>query len=331
MQRKHFMRTILIMAIAALPLVTMLMVPSSVSAQRPLPPANVYDAQLDLGERPAAPAPEAFGPTATLVVDGSCPDTSPADGICDDNPLEYKTITAAISAASAGDTISVLAGNYYENILVNKSLTLAGAGQGSTFIYPTVSNPNPCVGSSLCGSITAASNIIGIQASDVTIYGFTLDGDNTGLTSGISVNGADLDARNGIIEDFYSGVYNNLVVYDTTIKNIYLRGIYVSSGGTGFNIHDNTIDNVMADASSIALFTFGGSGTFANNTVSRANDAIAANHSKGTQFLNNVVTTSGSGIHTDNTGSGGGVADLIQDNTVSACSAGGYGIWVFVP
>ncbi len=318
MQRKQLMRAILILALAALPLATMLMSPSSVSAQRPLPPANVQDELPDLGERPAAsPAPEASGPAATITV---C-----ASG-CD-----HTTIQAAINAAANGDIISVSAGTYTENIVVNKSVELSGAGAASTTILPAVSLPNPCVGSSMCGSITAASNIIVIQASGVKIHGFTLDGDNPGLTSGIVKNGADLDARNGIIVDIYTGPYNNLEVYDTTIKNIYLRGIYATVYGSGFNIHGNTVDNVTADPSSIALFNFGGSGQFVNNTVSRANDAIAANHSKGTQFLNNTVTASGSGIHTDNAGSGGGTADLIQGNSVGACAASGYGIWVFVP
>ncbi len=69
----------------------------------------------------------------------------------------------------------------------------------------------------------------------------------------------------------------------------------------------------------------------ANNTVSYANDAISANHSKGIQFLNNTVSNSGSGVHTDNAGDSGGVADLIQGNTITDCTTDGYGIFVFVP
>ncbi|HPM84378.1 MAG TPA: right-handed parallel beta-helix repeat-containing protein, partial [Candidatus Anammoximicrobium sp.] len=45
--------------------------------------------------------------------------------------------------------------------------------------------------------------------------------------------------------------------------------------------------------------------------------------------LNNIVTSSGSGIHTDNNGDGGGVADLIQGNQVSDGPTGSYGIYVF--
>jgi hypothetical protein len=62
-----------------------------------------------------------------------------------------------------------------------------------------------------------------------------------------------------------------------------------------------------------------------------ARSAISANWSKGTKFTKNVVTKSGSGVHTDNNGGSGGVADLIQANTVRECTTDGYGIFVFVP
>lgn len=43
-------------------------------------------------------------------------------------PSEYGTIQAAIDAATAGDTISVSGGPYYENITVDKQLTVTGIG-----------------------------------------------------------------------------------------------------------------------------------------------------------------------------------------------------------
>jgi hypothetical protein len=36
-------------------------------------------------------------------------------------------------------------------------------------------------------------------------------------------------------------------------------------------------------------------------------------------------------VHTDNAGDGGGTPDALRGNHVSACAAGGYGVWVFVP
>ncbi len=114
------------------------------------------------------------------------------------------------------------------------------------------------------------------------------------------------------------------------MKNIYLRGIYASSGGS-FNFHHDNVTNVQGDPASIGMFNFGGSGNFSDNIVSATNDAISANHSRGTTFLNNIVTNSGSGVHTDNAGDGGGSADLLDGNTVSDCTPGGYGVWTFVP
>jgi hypothetical protein len=245
------------------------------------------------------------------------------------------SINAAIAAAPAGSTITISKGHYTENVAVDKSVTLAGAGEGNSddvVIVPAVSGPNPatCAGGSLCAG---ASNIILVQADNVTIRNLTLDGDNPYLTSGIVRDGADLDARNGIIVDFNfgAGIFNNLTVANVTVRNVYLRGIYASSGGT-FNFHNNTVTNVQGDGNSVAMFNFGGSGFMTSNAVSEANDAISSNWSSGTQYVDNEVRQSGSGVHTDNNGGFGfGVGDLIQGNRVTDGATGAYGIFVFVP
>jgi hypothetical protein len=237
---------------------------------------------------------------------------------------QCKTIQAAVDAATAGDTIAVAAGTYVENIVVTKSLTFAGAGQDRTIIFPALSAPTACSGSSICDG---ASNIFLIQADDITIYGMTLDGDNPSVNSGIVKGGADIDARNGIISNYPLGVFNNLVIYQVKVKNIYLRGIYAASGGT-FNIHHNIVQNVAGETQSIAIMNHSGSGIFAYNTISDSNDGINSNYSTGTQYLNNTITNSGTGIHSDNNN---GSADLIGWNTISDCRTNGYGIFVFAP
>lgn len=243
----------------------------------------------------------------------------------------FCSIQSAIDDANTlnGHTLNVGAGTYVENVVISKSLELAGASQAGVIVQPAVSDPNcgGAGGGSLC---SGASNVFLVQASNVTIHDLTVDGDNPSLTSAYNVGGANLDARNGIIiNNLLPGPYNNFVVYNTTVKNIYLRGIY-AYGGT-FNLHDNTVTNVQAEGASIAMFNFSGSGFFTDNTVSYANDGISSNWSKGTEYSGNTVTNSGSGVHTDNNGGSGGSADNIHDNTVSDCTAGGYGVWVFVP
>jgi len=241
----------------------------------------------------------------------------------------YKSIQAAINAASPGADVVIGPGHYFENLTVSKPVTLQGSGP-RTVLYPAISAPNPagCSGS-LC---VGASNMILVQADNVTITHLRLEGNNPKLTSGVVAGGHDIDARNGIIVDFNHapGIFNNLTVSNVTVSDVYLRGIYASSGGT-FNFNHDTVNNVQGSSSSVAMFNFGGSGVMSDNTVTSANDAISANWSTGTQFLRNHISKSGSGVHTDNNGGDGGVADLVQGNSVSGCTANGYGIFVFVP
>ena len=238
----------------------------------------------------------------------------------------HNTIQAGINASLIGDVIEVAAGTYTENVVVNKEVTINGAGQSNTFVIPALSAPNPCAGSSLCGG--SASNIFLIQANNVTIQNLTADGNNTAINSGVLSNGVDVDARNGIITNHSVGVYNNLNVNHVTVKNIYLRGIYASAGGT-FDFQDNTVINVAGESQSIGIMNFGGAGLIKSNNISYANDAICSNYSTGTTYWSNTITHSGSGIHSDNNGGYGGTADIIRNNNVSLGTTNAYGIWVF--
>lgn len=238
----------------------------------------------------------------------------------------YSSIQSAINAASEGATISIATGTYVENVVVNKPVTLMGSGAG-TVIEPATSNP-VCEGGSLCGGL--ASNVILVEANNVTITKLKVEGDNPAIKSGVTVGGKDIDARNGIITNHLAGKYNGLTVSKVTVADIYLRGIYASSGGT-FDFNHDTVENVQAENASIAMFAFEGSGAMEDNKVTAANDAISANWSKGISFIGNKVTKSESGIHTDNNGGSGGSADVIRGNKVSECKTNGYGVWVFAP
>ena len=239
----------------------------------------------------------------------------------------FATIQGGVNGVATSGTVNVANGLYTENVTIPKALTLTGAGAAGVTLRPAISAPNTCVGASLC---PGGSNLILVQASNVTISGLTLDGDNTSLAGGINVGGANIDARNGIITNHPLGTFNNLEVHHTIVRNIYLRGVYQSSSGS-FNFHDNTVQNVQGEAASIGMFSFGGAGAYTNNNVSACNDAISANHSRGISFTGNTVTTSASGIHSDNAGDGGGTSDTISNNTVTNSTVNGYGIWTFVP
>ncbi len=113
----------------------------------------------------------------------------------------FTSIQAAIEAATPGATITIGAGSYTENLVVDKSVTLQGSGV-HTVIYPAVSNP-VCSPGSLCEG--NASSIILVQANNVTITKVKLEGDNPTLTSGVVRGGKDIDARNGIITNHAAG------------------------------------------------------------------------------------------------------------------------------
>jgi hypothetical protein len=244
----------------------------------------------------------------------------------------FSSINAAIAAATPGATITIRAGSYSENVVVDKSVTLQG--QGSPTIYSAISNPNSgCLGT-LC---TPDSSIILVAADNVTVAGLTIDGDNPHLHSGVEVGGADIDARNGIITDVnHVTTMLNLVVRNNTVRNIYRRGIQVSSSGApgSFVFDRNTVSNVQGDPNTaVAILSNGNggnSGSMTNNTVSDSSDALSSNNSHGITFRSNTISRSGSGVHTDNAGDGGGTADVISENTVRNCTPGGYGIFTFV-
>ena len=245
----------------------------------------------------------------------------------------FTSIQAAINAASPGATITIRPGHYAENVTVTTPVTLKGSGK-RTVLYPALSNPAPngC-GGTLCGG--TASNIILVAANNVTIENMTLDGANPALAgSGALVHGAHINARNGIIDDWAVGDFTNLTVTKGVVQDIYLRGMeatYDNVPGQTFKFTHDTVTNVQGDPSSIAMFNFGDSGVMSDNKVTNANDAISANWSTGTQFLRNHITNSGSGVHTDNNGGSGGVADVIKFNNVSHCNADGFGVFVFAP
>lgn len=72
----------------------------------------------------------ALAGAATIVVDDTgAPSNTPSPaGSCE--APNYGTIQAAVSAATAGDTVQVCAGTYVESVNVNKQLTLSGPNAG---------------------------------------------------------------------------------------------------------------------------------------------------------------------------------------------------------
>ena len=79
----------------------------------------------------------------------------------------HATISSAVAAASAGDTIQVCAGTYNEGVFVNKSLTFLGPNAGASALGARGAE----------AVVTSGATTFNVVVPDVTIDGFTVSGD----------------------------------------------------------------------------------------------------------------------------------------------------------
>ncbi len=146
----------------------------------------------------------------------------------------YSSIRDAINNAINGSTIYVYSGKYYENISINKSITLIGQNTKDTVIY-------------------GQYDIIDVRAnrtniSDLTIKWFLKASDINRTNIGIKIVGANnCNIKNNIIIDgqygiYLSNSYNNNIENNTISNNSY--GIFLSNQCKNNTIfHNNFINN----------------------------------------------------------------------------------------
>jgi parallel beta-helix repeat protein len=121
-------------------------------------------------------------------------------------PDDYPTIQAAVNAASDGDTIFVRNGSYYENVVLNKTVTLFGENRETTVI-----------------DANQRGDCLDVTASGVTVTGFTLQ------NGGSHYSCVDVSSN-----------YNSIVGNDLTGG---WCGVSLAYGSEGEIIEDNVIAN----------------------------------------------------------------------------------------
>jgi len=179
-------------------------------------------------------------------------------------PNNYTLIQDAIDNASDGDTVFVYdySSPYYENVVVDKSISLIGEDKNTTVIDG--------------GEI---DDVIYISANDVTISGFTIQNSgDEGWQNGWD-GGIDIRTRNCIVSD-------NNIMY-----NYY--GIVSKDDGCNHTISYNTFYKNIE--SSIQLWDNGANNIF-GNTISYYDGIRVWQESKYNIVSSNIIDRSGTGI-----------------------------------
>jgi len=146
-------------------------------------------------------------------------------------PQDFPTIQSAINNAINGDTIQVSAGIYKENIIVNKTITLAGEDRTTTTIDANKNGP-----------------ALQVTANNVTITGFTIKNSSQNqslLGAGIFLNSAlNTKITSNIIVDNQYGISlqnsSNAVIENNRILNNTI-GIQIASNSSNNTIYHNSL------------------------------------------------------------------------------------------
>lgn len=120
-------------------------------------------------------------------------------------PDDYSDIQAAINHANDGDTVFVKSGLYSfygysfeDDLIVNKSISLIGENSQSTILQEK---------NYFNGQVFGAHALIYIQANDVTIQGFTLDGNKARSYGILSEYSHTRIVGNNILNNTSDGIY----------------------------------------------------------------------------------------------------------------------------
>jgi nitrous oxidase accessory protein NosD len=170
----------------------------------------------------------------------------------------YTSIQAAVGAAVSGDRIEVCSASFSGQVVIDKSLTLLGAGQGQARIVL----PSPPTGTQDIVTITGSG--VEVDLGGFTISGPGPTGDCTGLLSGVFVRGG---ARAAIHDDTFTAIRDNPI--DSCQKGSAIRvgRASLSTSGTA-TITNTTISDYQK--SGIVVDGAGSFATITHNTISGA-------------------------------------------------------------
>jgi nitrous oxidase accessory protein len=191
---------------------------------------------------------------------------------------QYKSITEAVNTAQSGDTITISAGTYTENIIVTKSVTIKAASPGSTIV--TAADPS--------------KDVFLVQAKNVRVEGLTI----TGATG---ASGVHVDHSSACVVTGISAHGNDRAIYLDGATNCEVSSNNLADNGYGVYC-DNASNNTIS--SNIATGEQGGGTALGDgiymyysdaNTITHTNLSanhvfgISLYHSSGNTISNNSI------------------------------------------
>ncbi len=269
-------------------------------------------------------------------------------------PGNYTTIQGAIDGANPVDTVFVYNGTYYENVVINKSVSLVGESKNSTIIDAGGNGSAVQVwwthhvnltglSATNSGSGSDAAGIRLHLAENCVVSGNTASGNQNGIlllashANTIDNNTVSQNVDNGVSlshsrwNDLVSNmVSDNMIgmkIHDYSEENRFINndvwnnldGVYVISSSrnevTGNTVFSNTAFGIRLSYSS--------RNKIVSNTVSDNRDGIEVSSSDmNTIANNNVSSNDGLGIEVDSSDN-----NTVVNNTVSSNAHIGITLW----
>jgi parallel beta-helix repeat protein len=200
-------------------------------------------------------------------------------------PDQYPTISAAVNQASAGDTVFVKSGIYYENVQLDKPLTLEGQNSTNTIIIGS-GGPSPAA-------------VLVLAVDNVKVSGFTIESLNYSTTKmyayGIWVEGNSCTITGNIVENTYTGIFcstqSSTTITQNTVESNFKNGICFY-GGSQNNVSEN---NIIGNAVS-GIEMAGYSDVISKNSILGNYRGVGLGTSYSVLFGNNIQSNSESGV-----------------------------------
>jgi predicted outer membrane repeat protein len=194
----------------------------------------------------------------------------------------YSTVQGAIDNARSADTIHIAAGTYFENLTIDKSLTLVGAGNDLTIIDGRFRKPVMTLGQIGSGSIPT-----------VRIFAMTITHGSGTTGGGIAVLSATLDLEGSLVTSNRATVAGGGIGFETPGTTSLILGSTIAhnrAGSRGGGIHAGVEATLNITDVSVTRNTAGqrGGGLHA--------DAASNVLFKGSTFSDNTSQQDGGGI-----------------------------------